>query len=190
MRLARTEPGDGFHSIGETNRRRLLTITRAALTAYTRGQTPPSDTLPEGFGAAAGVFVSLHMEGQLRGCIGELDCAQPLDSTVARCAIAAGSVDPRFPPVTAGELSQVSIEISILGPLEVIAGSDGLEVGRHGVMIELGTKRGLLLPQVAVEWKWDVRTFLAQTCRKADLPADAWQTGASLWRFEALVFGE
>jgi uncharacterized protein (TIGR00296 family) len=84
----------------------------------------------------------------------------------------------------------VDIELSLLGPLEAIAGADDVEIGRHGLVVERGWQRGLLLPQVATEWEWDRQTFLAQTCQKAGLPGDAWQHGAKLWRFEAEVFGE
>ncbi len=78
----------------------------------------------------------------------------------------------------------------MLGPFEPIASAEEIEIGRHGLLIEKGWQRGLLLPQVATEWQWDRDTFLVQTCRKAGLPRDAWRNGASLWRFEAEVFGE
>jgi len=97
----------------------------------------------------------------------------PLGKVVPQCAVAACSTDPRFPPVTAAELEQIDIEI-----------------GRHGLMVEHGWQRGLLLPQVATEWNWDAETFLAQTCHKAGLPRDVWKKGAKVWRFEAEVFGE
>ena len=82
------------------------------------------------------------------------------------------------------------IEISVLGPLEAIDGPSQIEVGRHGLVVELGWHRGLLLPQVATEWRWDAETFLAHTCHKAGLPRDAWKHGAKIFRFEAEVFGE
>ena len=86
--------------------------------------------------------------------------------------------------------TQIDIEISLLGPLEPIAGPQDIEVGQHGLVVELGSRRGLLLPQVATEWRWNADTFLAQTCHKAGLAPDAWKQGAKLWRFEAEVFGE
>jgi len=92
--------------------------------------------------------------------------------------------------VTSAELPHIDIEISLLGPLEPIAGPAEIEIGRHGLVIHHGWARGLLLPQVAVEWRWDAETFLTQTCHKAGLPNDAWQHGAKIWRFEAEVFGE
>ena len=137
-----------------------------------------------------GVFVTIHRRGELRGCIGHLEPDDSLSRIVARCAVAACSDDPRFPAVTPDELPQIQIELSVLGPLEPAAGPSDVEVGRHGLVIEMGRLRGLLLPQVATEWHWDAATFLAQTCRKAGLPADSWRHGATVWRFEAEVFGE
>jgi AmmeMemoRadiSam system protein A len=138
----------------------------------------------------AGVFVSLHKGDALRGCIGHIEPDHPLSLAIPRAAVAAASTDPRFAPVTADELSALLIELSILAPLERIAGLGEIEVGRHGLVVESGWKRGLLLPQVAVEWGWDAEVFLAQTCHKAGLPPDAWKSAAVFWRFEAEVFSE
>jgi AmmeMemoRadiSam system protein A len=137
-----------------------------------------------------GAFVTLHKDGDLRGCIGHIEPSEPLGKVVPRSAVAASSRDPRFPPVTASELEAIDIEISLLGPLEAIAGPQDIVVGRDGLVVERGRQRGLLLPQVATEWGWDAETFLAHTCKKAGLPKDAWQKGAKLWKFEAEVFGE
>jgi AmmeMemoRadiSam system protein A len=137
-----------------------------------------------------GAFVSLHNHGDLRGCIGHIEPTEPLGEVVTRCAVAACSSDPRFPPITPTELDEIDIEISLLGLLEPIAGPHDIEVGRHGLVVESGWQRGLLLPQVATEWSWDAEAFLAHTCHKAGLPRDAWKHGAKLWRFEAEVFGE
>jgi uncharacterized protein (TIGR00296 family) len=113
-----------------------------------------------------------------------------LPRVIARCAAAAASSDPRFSPVAEHELADIRIELSILGPLESVGRLDDVEIGRHGLVVEQGFSRGLLLPQVAVEWKWDLETFAAETCRKAGLPPHAWTRGATLWRFEAEVFAE
>jgi uncharacterized protein (TIGR00296 family) len=104
--------------------------------------------------------------------------------------VSAATGDPRFPPVGRGELSGLDLEVSVLGPREAIGGPDEILVGRHGVIVERDGRRGVLLPQVAVEWRWDAARFVAETCRKAGLPSDAWQRGARLWRFEAEVFAE
>jgi AmmeMemoRadiSam system protein A len=104
--------------------------------------------------------------------------------------VAACSADPRFPAVTAGELPDLDLELSLLGRLEPVSSADEIEVGRHGLVVEVGQRRGLLLPQVATEWGWDRETFLAHTCEKAGLPKEAWKRDAKLWRFEAEVFHE
>jgi uncharacterized protein (TIGR00296 family) len=103
--------------------------------------------------------------------------------------MAAALHDPRFSPVSAKELSALRLEISVLSPLEDIA-PEQVEVGRHGLLVSRGGQRGLLLPQVAVEWEWDGEHFLAETCLKAGLPPDAWQHGARIQAFTAQVFKE
>ena len=174
----------------DDDRRRLLQLARDAIGAHVIGAAAP---LAERTGVLAqrgGAFVTVHNRGQLRGCIGHIEADQPLGAIIARCAVAACSSDPRFPPVSAAELPDIDLELSLLGPLVPIAGSDEIVIGRDGLVVERDWHRGLLLPQVATEWRWDAPTFLAETCRKAGLPSDAWQHGASLWRFDAEVFGE
>jgi uncharacterized protein len=141
---------------------------------------------------ASGVFVTLKLHGELRGCLGTLDCQAALSDEVARCAAQSASEDPRFPPVTRDELSELALEISVLGPLEAIDPHqpDAFTIGRHGLVVEQRSRRGLLLPQVAVEWGWTPEQFLRQTCVKAGLPGDAWQHDARVYRFDAEVFGE
>jgi AmmeMemoRadiSam system protein A len=136
-----------------------------------------------------GAFVTLHKGGRLRGCIGYVEAHKPLFTTVRECAVAAGLRDPRFEPVTSKELSSLRLEISVLSPLADIA-PEQIEVGRHGLLISRGGQRGLLLPQVAVEWKWNRERFLAETCMKAGLPSDAWRYGARIQAFTAQVFEE
>src|SRR5207302_561106 len=137
-----------------------------------------------------GAFVTIHKAGGLRGCIGHIEPGDRLADIVARCAVAACSADPRFPAVASSELADPVAELSLPGALDSIDRPDRVEIGRHGLVVEKGWQRGLLLPQVAVEWKWDNETFVAQTCHKAGLALDAWKHGAKLWRFEAEVFGE
>jgi AmmeMemoRadiSam system protein A len=175
----------------DPDRALLLRIARDAITAHLTGRPPSTAGCP---GAVAdrhaGVFVTLHQSGALRGCIGHIEADEPLPRIVARCAIAACSADPRFPAVTPAELPGIQIELSLLGPMEPAIGPGDIEVGRHGLMVEMGRQRGLLLPQVATEWRWDAAAFLTQTCRKAGLPPDSWRHGATVWRFEAEVFGD
>jgi uncharacterized protein len=177
----------------ESDRRLLLIIARRAIVAYLNGRAGHSvtdDQERQLDARAAGVFVTLHKGGELRGCIGHIEADTPVQFTVAHCAVAACSSDPRFSPIGINELSDVHIELSVLGPLEAIGGPFDVEIGLHGLLIEKGRRRGLLLPQVATEWKWDREQFVAQTCLKAGLSLDAWKNGAQLWRFEAEVFGE
>ena len=140
---------------------------------------------------ASGVFVTIKRGGQLRGCLGTLECRRALAEEVARCAADSAAEDPRFPPVSEEELPELEVEVSVLGPLEAIAPDPSqVVVGRHGLVVEQGHRRGLLLPQVATEWDWTSEQFLRQTCLKAGLPEEAWRSGAQIYRFEAEVFGD
>jgi AmmeMemoRadiSam system protein A len=147
--------------------------------------TPPSSHLAE----LRGVFTTLYHLGELRGCVGFALPVAPLYRAVAETAQAAAFDDTRFPPLTREELSEIEISLSVLSPLQPIR-PEKIEVGRHGLVISLAGHRGLLLPQVPVEHGWDRLTFLEQTCRKAGLPANAWQAGASIEAFTAEVFGD
>ncbi len=146
---------------------------------------PPSPHLEE----LRGVFTTLYRGGELRGCVGYALPIVPLYRAVAETAQAAAFNDTRFSPLTREELPQLEISLSILSPLEAIRPED-IEVGRHGLLVSMGGRRGLLLPQVPVEHDWDQITFLEQTCHKAGLPADAWRTGATIQAFVAEVFGD
>jgi AmmeMemoRadiSam system protein A len=174
----------------EADRKALLRIARDAVAARVHGRPVIPPSANGDLARPAGAFVTLHNHGELRGCIGHVEPNQPLAQVVSQCAVAACSADPRFPRITASELLDVEIELSVLGALEPVAGPEDVEIGRHGLVAEMGRYRGLLLPQVATEWKWDRRTLVEQTCHKAGLPHDAWQHGAKLWRFEAEVFSE
>jgi AmmeMemoRadiSam system protein A len=147
--------------------------------------TPPTQHLAEYRGA----FTTLHLHGRLRGCIGYVLPTQPLYQTVAETAKAAAFDDPRFYPVTIAEAAALKIEISILSALRPVA-AENVVVGKHGLVVTQGSRRGLLLPQVPIKWEWDRDTFLTQTCLKAGLDPDAWRQGAELQAFTAEVFGE
>jgi AmmeMemoRadiSam system protein A len=172
------------------DRAALLKLARAALGAHLAGNPPPEFHAVEGATRPAGAFVTLRKHDQLRGCIGSLGTSEPLGAVITRCVVAAASSDPRFPPVAREELSSIQIELSILGPLDPVETIDEVVVGRHGLVVEQGWSRGLLLPQVATEWGWDRETFASHACVKAGLPPDAWRRGGALFRFEADVFGE
>ena len=175
--------------VSETDRQRLLRLAREAIVAHVTGMPRPA-VAPPPEEPSGGGFVTLHLNGALRGCVGSLGTTDPISRVVADCAIAACSADPRFEPVSPAELAGLEIEISLLGPLEPVTAPDQIDVGRHGLVVEQGSRRGLLLPQVASEWKWDRETFLAHTCEKAGLARDAWKSGAKVFRFEAEVFAE
>ena len=138
---------------------------------------------------ARGVFTTLYLDGELRGCIGYPAPIKPLYQAVAETARAAAFEDSRFWPVDAEEAPKLKISLSVLSPLFPIE-AEQVEVGRHGLAISDGLRRGLLLPQVPVEHGWDRETFLEQTCRKAGLPAGAWRKSVSLEAFTAEVFGD
>ena len=175
----------------ESQKAALLDLAKRAIAAEVtqrRANLELDVELPE----SSGVFVTIKRRGELRGCLGTLQCSRGLAGEVARCAADSASHDPRFAPVAADEIPELSVEISVLGPLEAIDSSDSsaIVIGQHGLVAELGARRGLLLPQVATEWGWTVEQFLRQTCVKAALPGDAWRNGARIYRFDAEVFGD
>jgi len=136
-----------------------------------------------------GVFTTLHLDGELRGCVGYVAPVAPLYRAVAETACAAAFEDSRFLPVTTEEAPRLEVSLSVLSRLFPIS-PEAVEVGRHGLVVSLGGRRGLLLPQVAVEQGWGRETFLDQTCRKAGLPLDAWHKDATIEAFSAEVFGD
>jgi AmmeMemoRadiSam system protein A len=178
----------------DAQQRALVEIARAAVRQAIAGIRPAAPR-PEDFAglpAASGAFVTLKRDGQLRGCIGTLACRAPLPEEIARVAVSAAREDPRFDAVRPAELDDLDVEVSVLGPLEEINPRDpaAIEIGRHGLVVEQGERRGLLLPQVATEWGWDREQFLSQTCVKAGLTPDCWRRDAKVYRFAADVFGD
>jgi uncharacterized protein len=169
----------------------LLRVARDSIVRHVNSQAPLTYTHDDTPGAS-GVFVTIKRAGELRGCLGVLEMRSTLAEEVARCARDSATQDPRFAPMTPGELQNMSLDISILGPLEEIDPLDerAIEIGRHGLVVEQGWRRGLLLPQVPMEWGWTREQFLRHTCRKAKIPEDAWRTGARVYRFDAQVFGD
>jgi AmmeMemoRadiSam system protein A len=146
---------------------------------------PPSSHLAQ----PRGVFTTLYLHAELRGCVGYVFPITPLYRAVAETARASAFEDTRFPPVNLGEARQLEVSLSILSPMKPIT-PEQVEVGLHGLMISMTGHRGLLLPQVPIEHHWDRLTFLEQTCRKAGLPSDAWKMGGTLEAFTAEVFGD
>ena len=176
--------------ISEAEQLQLLSLARQALEARVAGSRPPEIACTGPLALRCGAFVSIHSGDDLRGCLGRLTVDSPLGRTLVHLGGAVADSDPRFPPVSPFELPFLQIEISVLTPARPIAAIEEIEVGRHGLIVEHGRARGLLLPQVATEHAWDRETFLDHTCIKASLPRGAWKTGARILVFEALVFSE
>jgi AmmeMemoRadiSam system protein A len=173
----------------------LLQLAHEAILSALEHRTIPLEPthlapdLAQHFSEPRGVFTSIYLRGQLRGCVGYVLPSSSVYRAVAETARAAATEDTRFPAVKIEEARELEIELSILSRPQPIA-AEAVEIGKHGLLITLGARRGLLLPQVPLEHHWDRVTFLEQTCRKAGLPLDAWQAGAKIEAFTAEVFGE
>ena len=180
--------------LNQEQRSQLLRIARESIQAMLDGRKPQFDmaTLDDDLKRPSGAFVTLNERtGELRGCIGSIEARAPLAQAVSSSAINAAFRDPRFYPVTREELPNLHIEISVMSPIVPVSSVDEIEVGRDGLIISRGSRAGLLLPQVATEYGWDRETFLSQTCVKAGLPPDSWQSpGCRIEKFSAEVFGE
>lgn len=157
-------------------KRELLALARDAIDSALRNRpVTKKPALYAAFQQHCGLFVTLRIEGQLRGCIGCIESLQPLADAIPDMAVKAALEDPRFPPLVPAELERATLEISILSPLHRVANVEEIEIGKHGLMLELGECRGLLLPQVAVEYEWDVVGFLVAVSKKAGLPDSVWK---------------
>ncbi|MDY6933266.1 MAG: AmmeMemoRadiSam system protein B [Spirochaetota bacterium] len=149
-----------------------------------------SDNVPKNCRNETGVFVTLKKKGNLRGCIGYVLGIKPLNKAVIENSYNAAFRDPRFSPLDKAEFNDIEIEISVLTKPQIVESIDEIKVGRDGLIIEKGHRKGLLLPQVPVEWNWNREEFLIHTCRKSGLPDYAWKYGAQIYRFQAIVFSE
>jgi len=181
----------------------LIELARNAVKEYLKTRrhiTTPENTHKKML-EECGVFVTInklvHGEKQLRGCIGYPYPTAPLVEAVINSAINAATQDPRFPSLSAKELDEVVFEVSVLTPPELIETNNPKEyvskfkVGEHGLIVERGVFKGLLLPQVPVEWNWCEEEFICQCCMKAGLPPDTWLAkGTKIYRFKALIFEE
>ncbi len=178
--------------LSAADKKLLLQMARASIEAHLLDKpVAPLETVPQSLCEARGAFVSLHRRGQLRGCIGYLEAVKPLGQTVREMAAAAAFHDPRFRPLGKEELADLEVEISVLSPMQLIKNIDEIQVGTHGLYIVQGYCRGLLLPQVATEYKWDRLTFLQQTCCKAGLRPEAWKDPETkIYRFTAEIISD
>jgi uncharacterized protein (TIGR00296 family) len=187
----------------DTDGQFLVGLARKTLDSYVASKektTPPADT-PDHLRKESGVFVTLNSvikdHVSLRGCIGRPYPTQPLVEATIDSAVDAAVHDPRFRPVQPKELDAIVVELSVLTPPEALQYSDPKElltlvqVGKDGLIASRGMFRGLLLPQVPVEWGWGTEEFLQHTCNKAGLPVDAWKdTRTEFLSFQAEIFGE
>jgi len=189
----RNKSNDMSFSLNDEQKKTLLEIARKAITNIVSGTNEaevPEISDPV-LTTQCGAFVTITEHGELRGCIGYTEAFKPLYMTVHECAISAALHDPRFPALHVSELDQIHLEISVLSPLTNVENIEDIEVGRDGLMITKDHYRGLLLPQVATEYRWDRNTFLEHTCRKAGLPKDAYKDKEALIQsFTAVIFGE
>ena len=162
-------------ALTEGERQQLLDLAESALRSGVRGRPVVQPQAQGALAEPAGCFVTLRRRGELRGCIGVIETDAPLAQSIVEMAQAAALRDPRFAPVSAAELPEIDVEVSVLEVPREIHDPASVHVGEHGLIVSRGNHRGVLLPQVASDRGWDVATFLAETCRKAGLGADAWR---------------
>lgn len=170
----------------------LLEIARKAVrNAVLKTDEAPEPREEKSLNMRNGCFVTIRQNGELRGCIGNFQSELPLFKEVAEMAAASATQDPRFYPLQEIDIDSISLEISVLSPLVKVEDTDEIEIGKHGIYLEKGYYRGVLLPQVATENEWDRETFLKQTCLKAGLPTDSWESeDADIYIFSAQIFSE
>jgi AmmeMemoRadiSam system protein B/AmmeMemoRadiSam system protein A len=186
---AKDKGGDMFN---REQKDKLLKMARDTITHYLKTGERLEAEADEAFMEEMGAFVTLHKEGQLRGCIGHIVGSQPFYLTVRDMAIASATEDPRFPRVRPEEMDEIDVEISALSPLKKVDDHSEIEIPGHGVMVRQGARGGVYLPQVATETGWDKEQFMNSLCaQKAGIPMDAWKTGeCDIYVFTAEVFGE
>ncbi|MBN1355841.1 AmmeMemoRadiSam system protein B [bacterium] len=183
------ETGGG--RLDETQRTKLLGLARHVLeTSVRTGKPPVMKTGEPVFLEPRGVFVTLKIEGNLRGCIGYILPRNSLFDAIVQNTVNASAHDPRFPPVEPDELDRIDIEVSVLTVPEPVKEYREIEAGRHGIILKKGSRQAVFLPQVASEQGWDLEETLRHLSFKAGLPADAWKSGCEFEVFEAEVFGE
>lgn len=176
----------------EEEKQELLSLARKSIECALREEPLPEfDSTKGKFLEPSGVFVTLRIGGELRGCIGYIEPRFPLGEAVREVAVRSAFNDPRFPPLTREESQGTNIEISVLSPLSQIKSPEEIVVGTHGLVVEDGRHRGLLLPHVPLEYRWNREQFLRHSCLKAGLPEDAWtRPDVTLSVFTTLTFSE
>ncbi len=178
-------------SFSEMQRELLLRTARETIEARLEGRTPRYEEVGEELKQIQGAFVTLHKNGELRGCIGMIEGRMPLIEGIKEMSLSSAFHDPRFSPLREEELPSCDLEISVLSPLKTVTGYEEIEVRLHGVVLSLQNRSAVFLPQVATEQGWDRDQTLSHLCRKAGLPADAWLNPEMNFEvFTAEVFGE
>ena len=175
------------------SQRRLAHLSRQTLNDFVRGIERAGEEItdPHLQCRAYGAFVSLHKQEELRGCIGNCAPDAALYQMVIAMTQAAASRDSRVAPISADELDDIRIDITVLSALIKVSDPLSLEIGKHGLYVEQEGRRGVLLPQVAAQYRWDMKTFLEQTCAKAGLRKHAWKEAATkVSTFTALIIEE
>jgi hypothetical protein len=179
--------------ISESDKKILFEIARTSISSRLNNKKyidPDPDKMPEMLKKNYGAFVTLKIDGILRGCIGRFISSDPLYEVVKASALSSAFEDPRFPSVTREEYEKVTIEITVLGPLQKISGPDEIVLGRHGIYIKKDFRSGTMLPQVAIEQGWNAEQFLGYTSRdKAGIGWDGWKS-AELFVYEGVVLEE
>jgi AmmeMemoRadiSam system protein A len=188
---------DDKRSLTAEHRAFLLGVARRALGRRLAGGTDPAPgdaslfgSVPEALKGRAAVFVTLSLGRELKGCIGTLEARDPLYLAVARQAVLSGFHDPRFAPVTAGEVDALRIQISILGPSREVTGPEQIELGRHGIRLSKEGKQAVFLPSVPIEQGWDLERTLSELALKGGLSRDAWREGCRIQVFEVQTLNE
>ena len=175
-------------TISEPQQRYLLAVARKAIATGLGVSAPEPEPPSEHIAITCGAFVTLRQNGDLRGCIGTMSSDRPLPEVIEDMATSSAFHDPRFAPVTAGELPSITIELSLLSPLVRVESLSEITPGEHGIYLKKGPRSGVLLPQVAIEHRWDRTTFLENTCRKAGLRPNAYgDPDVALYVFSAVI---
>jgi len=187
-----------FESISDEDGRYLVKMARDTVSQYIKNSNKISDQIfKEKFRFNAGVFVTINDKSGLRGCIGFPLAVKKLSDALIDAAISASTDDPRFPSITQNELNDLVFEVTVLSDTEEISTNsldeiiNEIKIGRDGLIIEKNSQSGLLLPQVPVEYNWDVKDFLNHTCHKAGLPSDSWKDKTTkISKFQGVIFRE
>jgi uncharacterized protein (TIGR00296 family) len=177
----------------EEQGKRLISLARENILYYLNHHEMISvDDVPPEFKEERGVFVTLKKHETLRGCIGYPEPVYPLIVALLDSSVSAAVRDTRFPPVSVKEMDDIEVEITVLTkPEEIVPDPQNVCIGKDGLIIERGIFKGILLPQVPVEWEWDAEEFLCQACMKAGLPPDCWlDKDTIVYKFQGQIFSE